>query len=77
MKSKNKKATAHDNIKILVGDEIESKPSVPLTGADVAQMFAERRNSGKWEQYFLREVEGDSYRYRQRSFKLHTTVPGN
>lgn len=63
MKRKNKKATAHDNIKILVKDEIETKPSVPLTGADVAQMFTERRNTGKWEQYFLREVEGDSYRY--------------
>lgn len=55
--------TTHDNIKILVEDENVSKPLVPLTGADVAQMFAERRNAGKWEQYFLKEVEGDSYRY--------------
>lgn len=63
MKRKTRKVTAHDDIKILVKDEDEAKPLVPLTGADVAQMFTERRNTGKWEQYFLREVEGDSFRY--------------
>lgn len=63
MKRKTKKVTAHDNIKILVKDENETKPLVPLTGAEVALMFTERRNTGKWEQYFLKEVEGDSYRY--------------
>lgn len=54
--------TTHNNIKILVKDEKEDKPLVPLTGADVAQMFTERRNVGKWEQYFLKEVDGDAYR---------------
>lgn len=67
MKRKTKKVTAHDNIKIPVKDETESKHVVPLTGADVAQMFTEKRHTGKWEQYFLKEMDGDTYRYTKNT----------
>lgn len=67
MKRKTKKVTAHDNIKIPVKDETESKHVAPLTGAEVAQMFTEKRNTGKWEQYFLKEVDGDTYRYTKNT----------
>lgn len=62
MKDKNKKVTVYDNIKIPVKNENETQHMVPLTGAEVAQMFTSRRGMGKWEQYFLKEVDGDSYR---------------
>lgn len=62
VKDKNKKVTVYDNMKITVKNENETIHMVPLTGAEVAQMFTSRRGMGKWEQYFLKEVDGDSYR---------------
>lgn len=76
MKRKHKKVTAHDNMKILVKDENEAKPLVPLTGTDVAHMFTQRPNM-KWEQYFLKEVDGDAYRYHSKSInQTKQNVPG-
>lgn len=62
VKDKTKKVTVYDNIKIPVKNEKETIHMVPLTGAEVAQMFTSRGGMGKWEQYFLKEVDGDSYR---------------
>lgn len=63
MKDKNKKVTGYDiSIKIPVQHEKETIRADPLTGAEVAQMFLSRRGVGRWEQYFLKEVDGDSYR---------------
>ncbi|XP_044043043.1 dynein heavy chain domain-containing protein 1 isoform X2 [Siniperca chuatsi] len=40
-----------------------TKPNkVPLTGREVVHIFAEKRDLGELELYYLKEVDGDSYR---------------
>lgn len=38
---------------------------VPLSGTEVVQIFAKKRDLGDWELYYLREVDADSYRYAE------------
>lgn len=41
-----------------------TKPNkFPLTGSEVVQIFAQERHQERLELYFLKEVDGDSYRY--------------
>lgn len=41
-----------------------TKPrKVPLTGTEVVHIFANKRDLGELELYYLKEVNGDSYRY--------------
>lgn len=43
-----------------------TKPNeVPLTGTEVVQIFAKKRDLGEWELYYLKVVDGDSYRYTE------------
>ena len=40
-----------------------TKAKVPLTGTEVVQILAKKRELGEFELYHLKEVEGDVYRY--------------
>ena len=41
-----------------------TKPNtVPLTGTEVVHMFVNKRDLGELEFYYLKEVDGDVYRY--------------
>ncbi len=59
------KVTTFEDRKITtVKNGKETKPNkVPLTGRDVVNMFVKRSDPGESEVYYLKEVEGDSYRY--------------
>ena len=55
--SKNKKITAEKDGKATKANNL------PLTGAEVVQLFVKKRDLGELELYYLKEVESDSYRY--------------
>ncbi|XP_053191724.1 dynein heavy chain domain-containing protein 1-like [Scomber japonicus] len=54
--SKNKKITAEKDGKATKANNL------PLTGAEVVQLFVKKRDLGELELYYLKEVESDSYR---------------
>nr|XP_046228919.1 dynein heavy chain domain-containing protein 1 [Scatophagus argus] len=58
------KVTTCKDIKITtVKNEKATKPNkVPLTGTEVVHIFAKKRDLGEMEVYYLKEVDGDSYR---------------
>ncbi|XP_059188998.1 dynein heavy chain domain-containing protein 1 isoform X2 [Centropristis striata] len=55
IKVKDKKKTTLTNEKV-------TKPDLPLTGTEVVQIFAKKRDLGELQFYYLKEVDGDSYR---------------
>ncbi|XP_040891858.1 dynein heavy chain domain-containing protein 1 [Toxotes jaculatrix] len=58
-----KVTTCKDKKTTAVKDGKATKPKkCPLTGTDVAQIFAQKRHLAELELYYLKEVDGDSYR---------------
>lgn len=48
-----------------------TKPNkVPLTSTEVVHIFAKKRDLGELELYYLKEVDGDSYRYTEISYLI-------
>lgn len=49
-----------------------AKPNkVPLTGTKVVDIFAKKRDLGGLELYYLKEVDGDFYRYTVIRLSTH------
>lgn len=46
-----------------------AKPNkAPLSGTDVVEILDKKRDLGEWELYYLKEVDGDSFRYTEIIF---------
>lgn len=56
-------ASKDEKITTVMKGNVTKPDEVPLTGTEVAQIFAKKRELGEWELYYLKAVDGDSYRY--------------
>lgn len=45
------------------GEKVPRQNTIPLTGLEVVQIFTQKKHLAEEKLYYLKEVDGDSFRY--------------
>lgn len=56
-------STGQDKLSSLKGEKVTNRTKMLLTGTDVLQMFAQKRQQADFQHYFLKVVHDNIYRY--------------